>query len=129
MKIFGFPALVAAGVAASVLPVSAENEQLLESGGFEWPAVLGKKARSEGADISKSAATNAEWVKFQDKPDAEGGRLIFGLTSDMSHGGRQGMYVEFDKITKPNVSADMMSDFLPIKPAKPYRVAIWGRMD
>lgn len=129
MKITGYPALLAFCVAAPLSLAWAENEQMLESGGFEWPAVLGKKARSEGADISKSAATNAEWIKFQDKPDGEGGRLIFGLTSEMSHGGRQGMYVEFDKLTKPNVSADMVSDFLPIKPGKPYRVGIWGRMD
>ena len=109
------------------LCASSFAEQLLESGSFEWPPVTRRKPRSEGADVSKSAM-NAEWITFTDKADAEGGRLILGLTNEISRTGRQCMYVEFNKLTKTLVSTQLSSDFIPVFPGKPYRVFIWGRV-
>jgi hypothetical protein len=97
-----FPALFAL---AFTLPVmGAEVQQILESGSFEWPPVTERTPRTKGADISKSAM-NAEWVVFKDKPDAEGGELNFGLTTEQSRTGRQCWYVEFNKLTKQRVVA------------------------
>ncbi len=101
--------------------------QLLESGSFEWPPVSSRKPRSNGADVSKSAM-NADWITFTDKPDAEGGQLILGLTNEISRTGRQCIYVEFNKLTKPLVSTQLSSNFIPVFPGKPYHVAIWGRI-
>jgi hypothetical protein len=128
MKTPGYRVLLALCVAAPVLPAAAETQSLLESGGFEWPAVLAPRSLSEGADISKSAM-NAEWVRFKDKPDADGGQLVLGLTNEIARSGRQCLYVEFNKLTKPKVSAELGSDFIPVKAGKSYRVAIWGRID
>ncbi len=115
-------------IATLALGASAFAEQLLESGSFEWPPVTHRKARSEGADLSKSAM-NAEWVTFQDKPDAEGGRLVLGLTNEIARTGRQSIFVQFDKLAKPLTSTQLASDFVPILPERQYHFGIWGRMD
>ncbi len=115
-------------IATLALGASAFAEQLLESGSFEWPPVTHRKARSEGADLSKSAM-NAEWVTFQDKPDAEGGRLVLGLTNEIARTGRQSIFVQFDKLAKPLTSTQLASDFVPILPERRYHFGIWGRMD
>jgi hypothetical protein len=113
----------------SLLPVvQAEPEQLLETGSFEWPPVVARKTKAEGADVTKSAM-NAEWVRFTDKPDAEGGQLLLGLTNRVFRTGRQCLFVEFNKLAKPMVKTELSSDMLPILPSHPYRVAIWGRID
>jgi hypothetical protein len=117
-----------ATVALWALGSSAFAAQLLESGSFEWPPVTHRKARSEGADVSKSAM-NAEWIAFTDKPDSEGGRLVVGVTNEIARTGRQSIFVQFDKLTKPQTSAVLASDFIPILPEKPYHFGIWGRMD
>ncbi len=122
------PFIRRAVAAILLVGTSAFGEQLLESGSFEWPPVTRRKARSEGADVSKSAM-NAEWLTFQDKPDAEGGRLVLGLTNEISRSGRQCIFVQFDKLTKPQTSTQLASDFVPILPEKPYHFGIWGRMD
>lgn len=114
--------------APAVVTPAAGAVQNLESGSFEWPPVVARKLRTEGADISKSAM-NIEWIRFKDKPDPEGGRLLFGLTNEIFRSGRQCLFVEFDKVTKPMVVAELSSTLLPVVPGEPYRVAIWGRMD
>ena len=121
--------LIRTAIAATLaLSTPTFAEQLLESGSFEWPPVTHRKTRAEGADVSKSAM-NAEWTAFKDKPDAEGGRLLLGVTNEIARTGRQSIFVQFDKLTKPLTSAFLASDFIPILPEKPYRFAIWGRMD
>ncbi len=113
----------------ALLPVAqAEPEQLLETGSFEWPPVAARKTKAEGADMTKSAM-NVEWVKFQDKPDPDGGQLLLGLTNGIAHTGRQCLFVEFNKLTKTGVTTELSSDMLPILPSHPYRVGIWGRID
>jgi hypothetical protein len=102
-------------------------EEILESGSFEIPPVTSRKPRSIGGDPSKSGI--GEWVTFQDKPDPEGGQVIMGLTNEISRSLRQSIFVEFNKLTKPLVSAQMSSEFIEILPAKKYKVSIWGRMD
>ena len=128
MKISASFATAALSLAAALLPARAEPQQLLESGSFEWPPVVARRTRADGADLSKSAM-NAEWLVFKDKPDAEGGQLQFGLTNQLARTGRQCMFVEFNKLTKPQASAELSSDLLPILPNQPYHIAIWGRIE
>jgi|GEM_PF-1300262 len=100
-----------------------------QSGSFEWPAVMARKTISEkGADITKSAM-NAEWRSVKDKHDPDGGQLLLGLTNRVARTGRQCLFVEFNHVTKPNASAVVSSDLLPVLPNQPYHVAIWGKVD
>ena len=101
---------------------------MLESGSFEWPPVSKKKALADGADVSKSAM-NAEWLVFRDSTKGEGGKLILGLTNEIFRTGRQCMFVQFDKLTRPIAVAQLASDFVSIKPGEKYHVSIWGRID
>jgi len=121
---------VAPAPAANLLGADEAEEppKILENGSFEWPAMVGRRERSQGADVSKSTMSS-EWLTFKDKPDADGGKLILGLTSQIARSGRQSLFVEFNQLTKPNVSTELSSDLLPIMPDKPYRISIWGRMD
>lgn len=119
-----FPLLAA----VLALTSTVHSEQVLESGSFEWPPVTQRKVRSEGGDLKKSAM-NAEWLSFRDKADDAGGKLILGLTNEISHSGRQSMFVQFDKVTKQGASAILASDFLTILPNQAYKVGIWGRVD
>lgn len=121
-----FPFVVLA--ASIALSVPSYPEQVLESGGFEWPPVTKRKTRAEGGDLTKSAM-NADWLMFRDKSDAEGGKLILGLTNEISRSGRQSMFVHFDKVTKQGATSVIASDLLPILPNETYRVGIWGRVD
>src|SRR5687768_9867677 len=89
------------------------SEQLLESSSFEWPQVKQRQARSEGGDLKKSAM-NADWISFTDKSDDPAGKLILGLTNEISHSGKQSMFVKFDKVTKQAATAVLASDFLPV---------------
>lgn len=108
------------------LGTSSFAEQLMERGSFELPPVTRRKARSEGADLSKFVGG---WVQFKDKADAAGGRLILGLTNEVSRTGRQSLFVRFDKLTKPQAKGELASELIPILPGKPYHVGIWGRVD
>lgn len=119
-----------ATVAALSLSVCAfaEKANLLESGSFEWPPVRKRKSIAEGADVSKSAM-NAEWYTFKDSVSAEGGSLVLGLTNEVFRTGRQCIFVNFDKLTRPLAVAQLASDFVSVKPEESYRVSIWGRID
>ena len=120
--------ITAAFVFIAVLSARAEKQNLLESGSFEWPPVRKKKAISEGADVSKSAM-NAEWFTFKDSATGEGGKLVMGLTNEIFRTGRQCVFVEFEKLTRPLAVAQLASDFVSIKPGEMYRIGVWGRID
>jgi hypothetical protein len=108
-------------------PAIPTETEILEYGSFELPRVKGRTPRRQGGDFLKFAM--GEWVRFEDKPDEEGGKLVAGLTNEVARTGRQSLYIEFTKLTKPQVSAEISSQLIPVKPAAPYRVSIWGRMD
>ena len=72
---------------------------------------------------------NAEWLTFKDSIKEEGGKLILGLTNEVFRTGRQCMFVQFDKLTRPITVAQLASDFVSIKPSEKYHVSIWGRID
>lgn len=115
-------------VATLATGASAFGQQLLESGSFEWPATTKRKARSEGGDLTKSAMS-AEWITFKDKPDDKEGRLIMGLTNEISRSGRQSLFVNFDKLTKKNIKGVLASDLIPVQPGQSYKIGIYGRVD
>ena len=125
---FNHAQLTACAILCASASAFAERTPLLESGSFEWPPVSRKKALSEGADVSKSAM-NAEWLTFKDSTKEEGGKLILGLTNEISRTGRQCMFVQFEKLTRPIAVAQLASDFVSIKPSETYHVSIWGRID
>jgi hypothetical protein len=101
-------------------------EPLLEDGSFEVPPVIRRKSIAEGGDISKASS---EWVRFIDKRDADGGRIILGLTNEIARTGRQCVFVHFDNVTKPLATAMLSSELISILPGKTYHVSIWGRVD
>jgi hypothetical protein len=109
-----------------VLGASAIAAQLLEEGSFEVMPVTKRKSIADGGDISKASS---EWVRFVDKSDAEGGRIILGLTNEIARTGRQSIFVQFDNVTKPGAVATLSSELVSIRPGQTYHVAIWGRVD
>jgi len=121
--------LVFSLLAASLCSPSVYAEQLLESGSFEMPPVTKRKPRSKGADLVKFSASS-DWVKFTDQEDAkEGGKLILGVTNEVSRTGRQSIFVHFDGVTRPNATAQLSSSLISIRSGKPYHFAIYGRVD
>ena len=108
-------------------PAIATETQLLEYGSFELPRVKERTPRRQGGDFLKFAL--GEWVRFEDKPDDDGGKLVAGVTNEVARTGRQSLFIEFTKLTKPQMFAEISSQPIPVKPSAPYRVSIWGRMD
>jgi hypothetical protein len=100
--------------------------QLLESGSFESPRVKGRKSRVEGG--SPLRATRSDWQQFDDKVNDEGGRLKGGMTDEISHSGRQSLYIEYDKLADEKAGVILASNLVSILPDKSYHVAIWGRL-
>ncbi len=101
--------------------------QILEYGSFELPRVQARMPKLKGGNFL--LFTSDEWMDFHGEPDSSHGSLVIGLTNEVSRTGRQSMYVEFSKLNKPRAEAMMVSQLIPIKADKPYRVGIWGRMD
>ncbi len=120
--------VTAAAILCASTAAFGERAQLLESGSFEWPPVSRRKTLADGADLSKSAM-NAEWYTFKDSAAGDGGKLVLGLTNEIFRTGRQCMFVQFDKLTRPSAVAQLASDFVSIKPGETYHVSIWGRID
>ena len=108
-------------------PAIATDTQILDYGSFELPRVTARTPRRKGGDFLKF--TEGEWMRFNDKPDDEGGSLVAGVTNEVARTGRQSLFIEFTKLTKPLASAEISSQLIAVKPANPYRVSIWGRMD
>jgi hypothetical protein len=123
------PLLMIAAVLAA--DTAAFGDQLLESGTFEWPVVTKRKSRAEGADLTKSAMS-AQWRTFRDKSedkDGKEGKLVLGLTNEISRSGRQSLFAQFDKLTKKNTLAILSSDLISVQPGQTYRIGIYGRVD
>jgi hypothetical protein len=105
----------------------APANQILEFGSFELPRVQARMPKLKGGNFL--LFTSDEWMDFHGEPDSSHGSLVIGLTNEVARTGRQSMYVEFNKLQKPRAEAMLVSQLIPIKPDKPYRVGIWGRMD
>lgn len=101
--------------------------QILEYGSFELPRVQTRLPKLKGGNFL--LFTSDEWMDFHGEPDSSHGSLVIGLTNEVSRTGRQSMYVEFNKLNKQRAEAMMVSQLIPIKADKPYRVGLWGRMD
>ena len=110
----------------AILITTAPAAQLLESGSFESPRVKGRTLRNQGG--SPLRATHSDWMQFDDKVTDEGGRLKAGMTDEVSHSGKQAIFVEYDKLANDRAAVTLASNLVSILPAQSYRVAIWGRM-
>src|SRR5688572_11572565 len=118
--------LSASAVFLAVLVSTSPAAQLLPSGSFESPRVKGRILRNAGG--SPMRATQSDWMQFDDKVTEEGGRLKGGMTDEISHSGKQSIFVEYDKLTDDKAAVILSSKLVSILPAKTYRVAIWGRL-
>lgn len=101
--------------------------QILEYGSFELPRVQARTPKLKGGNFL--LFTSDEWMAFHGDPERARGTLTIGLTNEVARTGRQSMYIEFAKLQKPRAEAVLVSQLIPVKPDKPYRVALWGRMD
>jgi hypothetical protein len=123
------PAPAAATPPAQVAPkrTRAPANQILEFGSFELPRVQARMPKLKGGNFL--LFTSDEWMDFHGEPDSSHGSLVLGLTNEVARTGRQSMYIEFSKLKKPRAEAMLVSQLIPVKPDKPYRVGLWGRMD
>lgn len=103
---------------------------LLPGGSFESPVVNGRTPVSQGGDPSRGGR-GPLWISFGFAPANTGsnGSITGGLTNQVSHGGKQSLYIEFDHVQTPYQSATLISNFVPIVSGSDYQVAIWGRTD
>ena len=117
--------LLAAALLA--LPVStAFPAQLLKTGSFEAPPVKARTPIETGG--TPMLAGGSDWALFLHPPVGEQGLLTAGITQELAHTGKQSIYIEFNKFTAEQQGVMLESKLVSILPAKPYHVAIWGRM-
>src|ERR1700712_3493484 len=77
---------VASAKAPLPKPAIPTDTQILEYGSFELPRVTGRTPKRNGGDFLKF--TQGEWMRFLDKPDDEGGKLVAGVTNEVARTGR-----------------------------------------
>jgi hypothetical protein len=121
------PPVAATPAPAALKRTPAPVNQILEYGGFELPRVQARMPKLKGGNFL--LFTSDEWMDFHGEPDSSHGSLVIGLTNEVARTGRQSMYIEFNKLNKPRAEAMLVSQLIPVKPDKPYRVGLWGRMD
>jgi hypothetical protein len=98
---------------------------LLKNASFEQPSANGRIPEPKQANPANGVAETT-WAHFQSLDQA--GKLVVGLTNEISRTGKQSLFVDFAKAEK-TPGAFLMSDLIPIKGAEQYRVSIWGRVD
>ncbi len=111
---------------ALTLPGLAEN--LIENGGFEMPRVTGRTP-SGNADDRSLLLNVGVWSFFATNADSGGGKLEIGITDEISHSGKQSIYIDFNKVTAPGRQAVLKTNLIPVVAGKNFRVSIWGRID
>lgn len=117
-----------AALTGSALAWSGRAENLLENGSFELPAVKGR-TRQEAGGNPVFAEKQATWSLFAAQSMTDGGELVVGVTDEIARTGKQAIYLDFAKVTASSRRAALVTELIPIKPAQPYRVSIWGRID
>ena len=104
---------------------------LIKDAGFEEPQVTQRTSVTGGGNPATAEESKSDWAHFQvfqqDRPGE--GKLSIGLTNEFAHGGKQSVFVDFEKVTAVNRRSFLMSRLLPVKPANTYRIGIWGRTD
>jgi hypothetical protein len=108
----------------AVRPVTGADN-LIQNGGFEEPKITGRVSAQQGGSPA-SSGVKTTWSHFQSMERT--GKVTVGLTSEIARGGRQSVYVQFEKAQKTR-GAFLMSDLIPIKALENYRVSLWGRTD
>ena len=110
-------------------PPAAAN--LLKNSSFEQPPVEKRLSARENGSPTRAEESKTSWAHFQViKADKEGeGKFSIGLTNEFARTGKQSVFVDFDKVTGTDRKSFLMSDLFEIKPAKGYRIGIWGRTD
>lgn len=105
-------------------------ENLLPAASFETPVVQGRTPLSQGGDPTNSGR-GPLWISFRFAPEKTGtnGSITGGLTNDVSHGGKQSLFIDFNHVQTPYQSATLVSNFIPIVSGTDYQVGIWGRTD
>ena len=107
--------------------LTAHGQNLLVGGDFESPKIDGRVPAATGGN--PVLFTESSWARLTAKEGGDGGRLIVGLTTEIAHGGKQALFVDFQQLTAPSQIASLMTKLVAIKPSQSYRVGIWGRMD
>jgi hypothetical protein len=100
-------------------------DNLLKNASFEAPSIEGRVPARQGGNPAL-AKTDTTWAHFQTMDKT--GKIKAGMTTEVSHTGKQSIFVEFEKSTMEQ-GAFLMSDLIPIKAEEAYRVSLWGRLD
>jgi hypothetical protein len=100
----------------------------IENGGFELPKVSKRTIEIEGGN---PAATDqpTSWSRFILRSGSKDGRMTIGLTDEISRSGLQSLFIDFDHLKGERWSAVLMTTLLPVRPARPYKVSMWARVD
>lgn len=107
---------------------SSRAENLLANGSFELPVVKGRARQETGANPAL-VEKDVTWALFAAQSDTNGGELTVGMTDEIARTGKQALYVDFAKVTAPSRRAMLVTELIPIKPGRPYRVSMWARID
>ncbi len=116
--------LPAALLVAASFPLLARAENLLKNASFEQPEVKAPTEARRGGDPT-SPEKETTWAHFMSM-DTDG-KIVVGLTNELSRTGKQSVFVDFKKATTKN--AFLESDLIPVKAISMYRISIWGRLD
>jgi hypothetical protein len=108
---------------------SGHADQLLLQGSFERPKVEARTPSTRGANPA-FAGPPYNWAQLiVQNTSSSSGSVTAGITNEWGHTGRQSIYIDFDQFTGKSAGVTLTSRAIPVQPAKPYRVAIWGRID
>lgn len=111
-----------------VTEVRSAEVNLLENGGFEFPVVDGKTSSREGGNPTVGSGVTG-WESLEQKEDLVGGKLTFGLTTEIARSGKQSLYLDFENLVAVSKSASLETKLISVEGEQAYKVAIWGRMD
>ena len=104
------------------------NENLLQNGSFESPAVTGKVHHGAGGNPAQ-AESGSSWLSISDKKDQAGGEITLGVTKEIARTGSQALYVDFRNVSAVSQTVWIDTKPIPVQPNTAYRVSIWGRVD
>ncbi len=114
--------------AISVAVLSADAENLLENASFELPKITGATRVQDGGDPAKAESATS-WADFTTGEKGREGKIVVGMTDQIARTGKQSVFIDFPKVTEQAQRADLPATLISIKPAKPYRLSMWGRID
>ena len=103
-------------------------DNLMLNGGFEEPAVKTRSTMELGGNPVANEATS-KWKTFEILAQPAAGKVVAGLTNEISHEGAQSLYVEYGNVSIGSQIIQLRTRLIGIMPEAPYRINLWGKLD